>query len=151
MVNGQFAPLADVNIPPGTYTQIKIITSRTFGVKGYILYNGTYYYTKNTTSQEDIGSSATIPTSLSAYGTQTTTITDPGSGSEIGSTYEGATTFRYTSNINLQINFGQKPNINVEFLADQYLELNDSTTSVINNGAPAAITFGAPELDVSTS
>ncbi len=156
LVNGQFVPVADVNIPPGSYTQIKIITSRTFGIKGYCYFTDTfpdpdvtgYWYTKSGSSQTNIGFSTSVPTSAADYGTQTTTITDPGSGTEIGPSYEGQTTFIYTSNISLQIAFGQKPTIRIEFLADQYLELNDDDTgNAPIHSSPYAITFGAPTID----
>lgn len=149
LVNGSFTSLADVNITPGSYTQVKITTSTTFGLKGYILYSGTYYYTKNGSNQSDIGSSSSIPTSLSDYGTQTTTITDPGSGTVVGPTMGSDPTFIYTSNITLSIGAGERPKIRAEILANDYLELNDSTVNTIDNGTPAQITFGAPTIDVS--
>ncbi|MCM8789454.1 MAG: hypothetical protein NC916_00325 [Candidatus Omnitrophica bacterium] len=158
LVNGQFTSVADVEIPPGRYTKIKIITSRTFGLKGYCYFSDNnpggqtgYWYTKSTTRQDDIGFSTDLPTSAADYGMQTATIDDPGSGTEIGPEYEGATTFIYTSNIDLKIGYGDKPTIRAEFLADQYLELNDSTSNNGTDGlSPAEITFGAPIIDVST-
>ncbi|MCM8786709.1 MAG: hypothetical protein NC935_01490 [Candidatus Omnitrophica bacterium] len=158
LVNGQFTPVADVNIPPGRYTQIKIITSRTYGLKGYCYFSDNnpggqtgYWYTKDSTDQSDIGFSSSIPTSAADYGIQRATLDDPGSGTEIGPEYEGNTTFIYTSNINLEIDYGEKPTIRAEFLADQYLELNDSTpNNGGDGGSPAEITFGAPIMEVST-
>lgn len=151
LVNGQFTPVAEVDIPAGTYTQIKIITSTTFGLKGYVEYKGSYYYTKTTTQQDQIGGPvADIPTGQSDYGIQTATLEDPGEGTEVGPRIGGDPTFIYTDNINLQVDIGKKPRIRVEFLADDALELNDSTPNIIDNGAPAQITFAAPTMDVST-
>ncbi len=161
LVSGNFEPVANVTIPPGHYSQIKLITSRTYGLKGYCYFEDDntgkkgYWYTKDTTDYTDIGFDEELPTDLEEYGMEIITENNPGNGTEVygddpgEKLYEGTTTFLETSSIDLTVEYGTSPTIRVEFLADQYFELCDSTPDDgTDGGSPAQITFGAPDMTV---
>lgn len=161
MTIDEFSSLTSASVSVGTYTQAKIITSSTFGLKGYVGYpkdeEGEHqYYTKDGTNQEDIGRLAgTSWTSPSGYGTQTATMTDPGTGTE-ETTYNGNPAFIYTSTISLTVDENTTGTLRVRFLTDKALELNDDTINTKDhpNSNPAgpyivnSITFSAPQVDV---
>lgn len=165
LVSGNFEPVANVSIPPGHYSYIKLITSRTYGLKGYCYYCDNadvnpkgcgYWFTKNTTDHTNIGFDTEPPTDLEEYGMEIITENEPGNDTEIygddpgEKLYEGNTTFLEMSPIDLTVNYGSSPTIRVEFVADRYLELSDSTPDDgTDGGSPAQITFGAPDMTVS--
>ena len=158
LMNAQFIPVSDIDVPPGRYTKIKVILSTTFGVKGYIAFTDHnppypctppaigcgqtgYWYTKNGSDQSNIGFSTSIPTSLPDYGTQAATMTDAGEGAEL-ITFEGKPAILYSTDIDLKINMNERPRIRAEFNADEILELNDSTPAYgSDGGSPVQITF----------
>lgn len=162
MAVNEFSSLTSASVPVGTYTQAKIITSRTFGLKGHAEYTTTeigsdyIFYTKDGTDQANIGHiEGTTWTSPSDYGTQTATMTDPGAGTE-ETTYNGNPAFIYTSTISLTVDEDTTGTLRVRFLTDKALELGDSTTDVDEHtsSSPASlsqvhgITFAAPQVDV---
>ncbi|MCM8792685.1 MAG: DUF4382 domain-containing protein [Candidatus Omnitrophica bacterium] len=153
LMNNQFVPVSDVDVPAGHYKEIKITVSATYGLKGYCYYEDSntgkkgYWYTKDGSDQSNIGFSESIPNP----GTQRVTITDAGSGAEL-ITYNGKSAIQYSNDIDLTIKVGERPRIRAEFYADNILELNDSTPDIgSDGGSPAQITFeDIPPVIVST-
>lgn len=160
-VNGGYTSLATAtSIPGGTYTEARLYTSYTYGLKGYTSYqhddyvpNTAYYYTNvNSTSTDDSLLSTSDTGSMPNYGLLSNTL----SSSELGSgsyadTYRGISVIKYPESIDLSIPDEGSVNLRITMSVTQAFELNDSntdTSTVVSS--PRTITYQAPGITISS-